>query len=272
MVEVITSKRNSHIKRLRKLYRARKRRKEEKFILEGSRIIEQAYQAGASFSELFLTPEFESDRLEDLLKNKSYDLKYVSPRILKEVTDTVSPQGVVAVVDKPHYEPEDIFQGQNNFVLTLDRIQDPGNMGTLIRTAAAVGVDGLIALKGCVDIYNLKVLRATMGALFSVPVLTRISREEFLDMFSSVPYDLVCTDAAGNDFYYEPEYEQPVNFVIGNEAQGISPELLARANYRVKIPLVGKMESLNAAVSGGIVLYDFLRKKRAAKNTAEKSS
>ena len=154
----------------------------------------------------------------------------------------------------------DVLTEKNDSILVLDRIQDPGNMGTLIRTAAGAGIDGIVVLKGCVDIYNLKVLRATMGAVFSIPIITRLEKDLFREKIVAGDYYLVCTDIAGEKYYYEVTYRQPTVFVIGNEAQGIAEDLLALASCRVKIPMAGEIDSLNAAVSGGIVLYDYLRK------------
>ena len=262
MKEVITSSKNSDIKYLRKLYNARKRRQEGKYILEGSRIIEQALDSGCSLTLVFATPDFDDPELLTRLQGDKLKIRYISRKLLESVADTVSPQGIIALAEKPDYYLSDVLSESQESILVLDRIQDPGNMGTLIRTAAAAGVEGIVALKGCVDIYNLKVLRATMGAVFSIPIITRLGKNEFLQEVNEGDYFLVCTAIDGEQYYYEVEYGQPVVFVIGNEARGIDSDLLKVANSRVKIPLSGEIDSLNAAVSGGIVLYDYLRQKR----------
>jgi len=265
MTEIITSIKNPDIKYLRKLYRSHRRRREEKFILEGTRLIEQALQAGAEIKQIFMTPDYDDSLCKKVQKDEGIKITRVSRDLIEEVADTVTPQGIIAVVDKPSWQPEDIFTGPKHPLLVLDRIQDPGNMGTLIRTAVAAGVGGLIALKGCVDIYNLKVLRATAGAVFSIPFLMRVELNDFLNMYSSRDYDLYCADLNGEQYYYEPDYDKPAIFVIGNEARGISEELLQKADYRIKIPLLGEIDSLNAGVSGSIILYEYLRHRQKIK-------
>lgn len=261
MKDIITSKKNSDIKYLRKLYDSRKRRKEKRFILEGTRIIDQALANDSSFYRVFISPNFEGEIIDKLVANKDIKVKQVAEELLAEVADTVSPQGIIAVVDKPGYDIADLFTGTKRALLVLDQIQDPGNMGTIIRSAAGAGIKGIIALKGCVDIYNLKVLRATMGAIFSLPVLTRIEEDEFLEILvDNKDYQLVCTSPEGNQYYFELDYEQAPIFIIGNEARGVSQKIKNRSDYNVKIPLRGKIDSLNAAISTGIILYDYVEK------------
>jgi len=258
--EIITSSKNPDIKLLKKLYRTKNRREMGKYILEGNRIIKHALKTNNSFDMVFMIPEYENEEIDYLLKKHNIETRYIDKKLLLELTDTISPQGIIAIVNKPEYNLDNI----NNMssILTLDAIQDPGNMGTLIRTAEAAGLDCIIALKGCVDIYNLKVIRATMGAIFNIPVFPRVTVESFKNIISRNRIDVICTDPDGEDYYFEPEYKVPLTFVIGNEARGIRPELLKIANKRVKIPLEGKINSLNAAISGAIVIYEYIKNEK----------
>ncbi|MFW5999483.1 MAG: TrmH family RNA methyltransferase [Halanaerobiaceae bacterium] len=255
-MEIITSEKNQKIKELKKLYRSKWRRKTGRYVLEGVRLIRAALKAGAVFDRVFVTPELaaEEDLPGRLQSRTGIDVIYVAQQLIENISDTVSPQGITAIVADPDYTREDITE--TGPVLVLDRIQDPGNMGTLIRTAAAAGYAGIICLKGCVDIYNLKVLRATMGAIFQLPVVTGEELNSFLAQMLPDERRLICCDLAGEKYYHQLSYTFPHMLVIGNEARGICNSILEVADEIVKIPLYGEVESLNAAVAGGIVIYE----------------
>ncbi|MFW5998174.1 MAG: TrmH family RNA methyltransferase [Bacillota bacterium] len=255
-MDIINSDSNTYIKYLKKLYNTRQRKKEGMFILEGTRIIEEAAKSGIKFEYLYITPEYKTENLDIDLNN--LEIKYVEKNLLEDIASTVTPQGIIAVVNKPDYNFSKL--NNKNCILVLDRVQDPGNMGTLIRTAVAAGIDGIIALKGCVDIYNLKVIRATMGAIFNIPLLTRIDIEKFLDIYQNNKFTLIATDINGNNIYEKDKYPEPVFLVIGNEAEGIRNEILDVADQILKIPILGQIDSLNAGITGGIIMYDYVGK------------
>ncbi|MFW5988397.1 MAG: TrmH family RNA methyltransferase [bacterium] len=252
---VISSSKNSDIRYLKKLYQSRKRKQENKFILEGKRIVLTALNKDVEFDIIFVTPDFLEKNPEfkdkELLKN--IDIKSVKEGLLSEIADTVSPQGIIAIVKKPDYSFDKIEDTDK--IVVLDRIQDPGNMGTLIRTAVAAGMESIIALKGCVDIYNLKVLRATMGAIFAIPILTRIEADKYIELYKKRDYNLIASDASRGDYYYTIEYKEPFMIVIGNEAKGVREDLINISDTTVKIPIIGEIDSLNAAIAGGIIFY-----------------
>lgn len=263
-MEIITSKKNSYLKQLRKLYDSNQRQKQGKFILEGKRIIDGALKAGAVFDVIFMTPQFaenESSIQELKKKTDNVIIKVVHRQLIQKISDTINPQGIIAIANEVQYKYRDIVSN-SRCILVLDRLQDPGNMGTLIRTAVAAGADGIIALKGCVDIYNLKVLRATMGAIFNIPIISRISLSEFKEIREdNMEFKLIAAAAQGDMYYYELDYNFPFMLIIGNEANGVSGELINYSDLFVKIPLIGDIESLNAAMACGIILYDYVQKK-----------
>ena len=174
-------------------------------------------------------------------------------QVLSELTDTVNSQGVVAIVHKPTWPMK--TQG---VLLVADEIQDPGNMGTLLRTAVGAGVSGLLVVDGSVDLYNPKVLRASMGAIFHLPHWF-FSRDAALELLATSGSTLVVADLVDAKDYWDVAYPQNLAVVIGNEARGVHPEFRDRANLRVKIPLIGPVESLNASVAAGVLLYEILR-------------
>ncbi len=258
MSEVISSIKNPKIKYLRKLYNNRKRKKEGKYILEGSRLIDTAVKMGAKINRVFITPEFADSESFNLFAHLPGDIfTFIREKLIHEIAATVNPEGIIAIADEPQYKNEKVLKNKP-YILILDRIQDPGNMGTLIRTAAAAGFKGVIALKGSVDIYNLKVIRATAGAIFSIPVINNIDFTELKNFLeeSTEKIQLVSTDIMGDMYYNKINYKLPLWLIIGNEANGISREILDISDLIVKIPLNNGVESLNAAVAGSIIMYN----------------
>ncbi|MFN2340066.1 MAG: TrmH family RNA methyltransferase [Halanaerobium sp.] len=269
-MNIISSSQNDKVKDLNKLYRSRNRRREGVFILEGKRLIEAALAGGADFKRIFLTPAFfksaENDNLLAALKLKA-EFSYLEAALLKETASTVNPQGILAVVEESVFKGDD-FYSQADKILLLDRIQDPGNMGTMIRTAVAAGFDGIIALKGSVDIYNQKVIRATMGGIFSIAIRQKVSQEEFLAEIKNeaADYELLAADIEAAEYHFEHQYQDQLILMIGNEANGLEQKLLAAATSKIKIPLAGEIESLNAAVAASVISFEILSQQLQTKN------
>lgn len=263
MREIINSEQNQRIKFLKKLYRRKTRRQMGLLVLEGFRIIEEALKSQVVFDSIYMTPEFYENEegkwvvAEFERRFATSNLILVRENILNSIADTRTPQGIIGVVQERKYELADVFAAKE-LLLLLDRIQDPGNMGTIIRTAVAAGAGGIIILKGSVDIYNLKVLRSTMGAIFKIPLIQEVELEDFLGLLKESEYKLVSTDLSAEQYYYQLDYREPLILAIGNEAAGLREELLLNSDYRIKIPLLGDIESLNAAIATGIILYRFV--------------
>ncbi len=269
MNELITSRQNDKVKYLSRLYRSRTRRQEGCFVLEGKRIISAALNSDAEFLYTYLTPSFAEDStnraLIQLLEEKSQNY-LLTDSIFAELADTVNPQGIIAVVKEPDFFA-DQFLADAEQVLVLDRIQDPGNMGTIIRTALAAGFDGIISLKGSVDIYNLKVLRATMGAIFNLPVWQKVTKAQFKKILTETAsdFELIGADLTGEKYHFEHNYRQKTMVIIGNEASGIDSELLKLCDQLIKIPILGEIESLNAAIATSIIIYEITEQKIRSK-------
>ncbi|RAK06682.1 TrmH family RNA methyltransferase [Halanaerobium saccharolyticum] len=261
-MNIISSSQNDKVKHLNKLYRSRNRRQEGVFILEGKRLIEAALAGGADFKQVFLTPAFfksaANDNLLAALKLKA-EFIYIEEELLKETASTVNPQGILAVVNESVFKGDDFYQ-QTEKILLLDRIQDPGNMGTMIRTAVAAGFDGIIALKGSVDIYNQKVIRATMGGIFSIAIRQKLSQKDFLEEIKNeaAEYELLAADIEAEEYHFEHQYQDKLILMIGNEANGLDQQLLESATAKIKIPLAGEIESLNAAVAVSVISFEIL--------------
>ncbi|RDY25600.1 RNA methyltransferase [Romboutsia weinsteinii] len=259
MAIMITSKDNERIKYTKSLLKNKNRTRESKFIIEGFRILTLAIECKAKLDYVFINEDFESKsehaKFLNELEGKKIQVYKTSNKIFNEMIDTENTQGILGVVKFTEKSLEANLDDNSRFVLILDRIQDPGNMGTIIRTADAAGVDAIIALKGSVDIYNPKVIRSTMGSIFDMNIISA-TQEEVLRILKLKNFDIVSSYLDTNNFYNNVEYNYKVALVIGNEANGVNDELISNSDVLVKIPIYGKAESLNAAISSAILMYE----------------
>ncbi|MDO9535500.1 MAG: RNA methyltransferase [Bacillota bacterium] len=249
------------------LLASRKYRKQKgKFILEGYHLLNEALTAGIELEIVLYTAEFKNSSVnrELLARAGKADLTEVPQKIFQAVAQTENPQGVGAIVALPR-EPVNHFSGKSNFYLLLDEIQDPGNLGTIIRSAAAAAVDGVFLLPGTVDLYNPKVLRATMGGIFYLPVLQINETDKCIETLRQKQIQLVAADPRGGVPYYEVDFTIPSAVVIGNENKGIQKSLLEKADLRAYIPLKGSISSLNAAAAASVFIFEHERQTDAIK-------
>ena len=259
MAIMITAKDNDKVKYTKSLLKSKNRNKESKFIIEGYRILTLAIECNAKIDYVFINEDFEkkTEHVEflEILKSKNINTYKTTNKIFNELVDTESTQGILAVVKFNQRRIQENLKDEHRFVVILDRIQDPGNMGTIIRTADAAGVDAIIALKGCVDIYNPKVIRSTMGSIFDMNII-HATQEEAVRLLKLKNFDIVSSYLDTDNYYDKVEYNYKTALVIGNEANGINDELVSKSDVLVKIPIYGKAESLNAAISSAILMYE----------------
>ena len=183
---------------------------------------------------------------------------YVSSKVFGLLTDVVNPQGMLAVIEKQ--SSEDKINYNDDIIIVLDGIQDPGNLGTILRTVDSAGLSQIILSKTSVDAYNPKVVRSTMGAIFRVKIIEAENLVETLKNIKKHKFKVVATSLAGSESIYKKDYDKKV-IVIGNEAKGVSKEILNVSDAKIKIPMLGKTESLNASVATGIIIYEYVRRK-----------
>jgi TrmH family RNA methyltransferase len=190
----------------------------------------------------------------------------VDGKVMAKLSDTKAPQGVLAVIRTPEQNLRQLRPGtasdNNAPVIILDRVQDPGNLGTIIRTADAVGALGLILLEGCVDAYSPKVVRASMGSLFHLPVVQDVTAEEALTWCYRNGYEPAATALKNAQNVYKADISKKMAFLFGNEANGVAEELQAAAETRLFIPMAGLAESMNVAMAAGIILFEGLRQRK----------
>lgn len=263
----IESANNKKIKQIRKLHKKKYRKKLGKFLIEGIRFIDLALDQNADITGIFYSENFKASSSEEKLLEKAIkkkvDIYEVKDDIFKNLAFTDSPQGIIAIVNKNIKSIN--YADENSTVLIVDRVQDPGNLGTILRTADAAGFSGVILSKGTVDLYNDKVLRSTMGSIFNLSIETDCDLPQKMNNLQTSGYTVYATDLSTTVYYDEIEYSSKSAIIIGNEANGISDDLLHQSNYKTKIPILGSAESLNAAIAAGIIMYEIVRQKRLKK-------
>lgn len=257
---IISSTANAHVKKIRSLATDRKeRRRERLFVLEGVRLIDDALDSGAVFSLILYAPEQlqSTEAGEHLLTRLSSTSSALmaTPQVITAATETVHPQGIVGLARWPEVAPE-----KPGIVLILDRIQDPGNVGTLLRSAEAVGAAEVLCVRGTVDMYSPKVVRAAMGAHFRLALEQELTWDTLADRLLLIDH-VYAADVDATMPYYAVDWRQPSALIIGNEAQGLGDEARVYATKLISIPMRGDAESLNAAVAGSIVLFEALRQR-----------
>lgn len=261
-MDLVTSSQHPKVKYIHRLFRRRFRDREGVFIIEGVRFLEEALDAGWPLELVLFSPRLETSGRGRLLLSRLADsalpLLPVTDGLMAGLAGTETPQGVLAVARRREGQP--LAPGRPNLVLLVDGLQDPGNLGTIIRTADAAAVGQVILLKGTVDLYNPKTLRATMGSLFHLPVVQAPGREEILAGLEAAGYQLAVGDPSGDVYPREVDFSGPIALAVGSEAGGVGPDLRQRARWRVRIPMPGRAESLNAAVAAGILLYEAVRR------------
>lgn len=261
---LISSLSNPQVKNITLLQKKPKAREEQGlFVIEGLKMFEEARELGL-LSNTYVSESFYYERLEE---NPAFfdalDYVVLTDVVFREVSETKTPQGILGLVRRPVYRLEDILNAPNPFLLLLEDIRDPGNLGTMIRTAEGAGVTGVIFGDSTVDIFNPKVVRATMGSIFRVPFYQAEDFYEAIDVVKQKGITVYAAHLLGTDYDTEDNYRVNCAFLIGNEANGLSERATEKADRLIKIPMAGKVESLNAAVAAAVLMYEAARQRRA---------
>ena len=256
----IESKNNNLFKEIKKLKEKKHRIKSNKYLIEGLRFVEEAIKSKVSIDSIIFTESFKEKNPDLFLKiNENIKLIQMNETLLKQLCSTENPQGIVGVINMQNKELK-----SGELVVLVDKVQDPGNLGTIIRTAHAAGVNGIILTKGTVDIYNDKTIRSTMGSIFYVPIIYD-NDLSFLMNLKSEGFSLVATSLEESKNFFDEDLSGKVILSVGNEGNGISNEIFDLADKKVKIPMPGGAESLNVGVATSIILFEKVRQ-RLCKN------
>ncbi|HHW31903.1 MAG TPA: RNA methyltransferase [Clostridiaceae bacterium] len=263
----ITSSQNPLVREAKALKNRKYRDEKGLFLIEGEKLLKEAVQEKAEIIKVFLSEEYIKEKSYDLFSSEllKHDTIILSDRLFKEISDTETPQGIIAVVKQSKHTLSDIMANNRNIII-LEEIQDPGNMGTIIRTADAAGFSGVITTKGCVDVYSPKVIRSTMGSIFRIPVCTGAGISEIISRLKAEGIKVYASHLEGKASLYDIDLRSDMAIIIGNESRGLSKEASASADALVQIPMLGGAESLNASVAAAILMYECVRQ-RLTKDT-----
>ena len=258
---MISSSSNKQIKELVKLQSSASfRREKESFVIEGVKLCEEADKQ--QIKEVYVSESFEK-HIPDHIKGHIGNYELVSDRVFASMSDTKTPQGIMAIVSGSKYELDDILQNYSKKIfLILEHISDPGNLGTILRLSEASGVNAVFMSKDTVDIYNPKVIRSTMGAIFRLPFIYVDDLEELIIRLKSMNVEVYASSLKESKLYDEIWYGSNIALIMGNESKGISDKLLSLSTQNIRIPMLGKTESLNVAIASAIILYEMFRQRR----------
>lgn len=258
-MDIIKSKENELIKNTKKLLEKKYRKLSGKFIIEGFRFTEEVLKSGFNV-ETILVSESSRDKWNSYgfgtKVKRGTKVYWTSDSVIKYLSDTETPQGVVAVVEMK----ENKISFEEGFYVLADKVQDPGNLGTIIRTAHACGALGVLLTKGTVDVYNNKTLRSTMGSIFNVPVI----EDENLQLLNSLRekgFKLIVSALDADKNFYDIDLKGRYIIAVGNEGNGISSEIMNIGDIKAKLPMPGNAESLNAAVAVSVMMYEAVRQR-----------
>lgn len=256
---MITSTSNPQVKNLQQLAKkARVRNEQGVFLVEGTKMFQEAPKD--KIQKVYISKSLYKEKGQAFLG--VHQAEVLDDRVFTAVSDTKTPQGILCVLKQYHYKIEDILRRRDPHLLILENLQDPGNLGTIMRTAEGAGVDGIILSRDCVDMYNPKTIRSTMGSVYRMPFLYADSLGEILLILKKKGIRTYAAHLEGKNCYDQEDYRTGCAFLIGNEGNGLSEELSRKADVRVRIPMHGKLESLNAAVAASILMYEVSRQRR----------
>lgn len=260
-MKIISSKDNEFIKHIKKLKDKKYRDVNKEFIIEGIKLIKEAIEEKADIKQIVICDNCQNTDVipkELMYEIAKYECVYVTENIFKTISDVNTPQGILAIIGRNTREAE--IDYTQDIIVALDDIQDPGNLGTILRTVDSIGLNQILVSKGTADSYNPKVVRSTMGAIFRVKIIECEDLAKTLKEVKKHKFELVITSLQTENSIYDVDYNKKL-IVIGNEANGVEQKIQDMADVKVKIPMLGKTESLNASVATGIVLYEYVRQK-----------
>lgn len=257
---MITSTANAKVKNIIKCKKSAKERKKQKvFLVEGLRMFLEIPKQ--LHLETYMTEDFYKENQHMISLDFLSQVELVAPHVLEAMTDTKTPQGVISLVKQPCYSVEQVCSGKESpLILALENLQDPGNLGTILRTAEGAGVTGVLLSRDTVDIYNPKVVRSTMGSIFRVPFCYVEDLTATIRSLNEECYGSYSAHLQGKSFY-DYSYKDATIFCVGNEGNGLSKELSETTKHKIKIPMMGKVESLNAATAATVLMYEAMRQR-----------
>ena len=262
---IITSASNEKLKNIKKLLKSSSERREQAlYVVEGIRMFREIPKE--EIASVFVSETGAEKFSDEIIKTLGNDYQnredffIVSDKLFAGISDTGTPQGILALVKTRKYDLSDVLGSDNPFILIVEKLQDPGNLGTIIRTAEGAGVTGIIISNDSADIYNPKVVRSTMGAIFRMPIYVSDDLVKDISIIKDKGVTVYGAHLSGENFY-DKDFKASCAFLIGNEGNGLSGDVSKTADELLKIPMKGKVESLNAAISTAVIAYEVLRQR-----------
>ncbi len=264
-MNTIFSKSNDNVKFIRSLNEKKFRLKNNTFYLEGVKVVNEILDKAIdvmfiAYSKSILISTYGGKELLERIESSNYKVLDFEENIFRYMTDTVNPQGVLVVMNIPKYNLTQEIKCEKNNILILDKVQDPGNIGTIIRSCNAFDINIIICTKDTVDVYSQKTIRSTMGGILNVKIIYE-DDIEFVEILKSYGYNIVTTSLHTENSLEGINYNKKYAFIMGNEANGVSKELEEKSDISVKIPMSDKIESLNVGVATSIILYEQYKNK-----------
>ena len=260
-MQIITSKDNELVKHIRKLKDKKFRDENNEYVVEGVRLVEEAVKENAKIKQIIVcedTTKTYEIPTHIMLEIAKYECIYVSDKVFNLITQVTNPQGIMAIIEKDTANVQ--IDYTQDIIVTLDDVQDPGNLGTILRTVDSIGLNQIIVSKGTADAFNAKVVRSTMGAIFRIKIIEVEDLAKAIKDMKKHHFKLMVTSLQNDNSIYDINFNKKI-IVIGNEANGVSKEIQEMADEKAKIPMLGRTESLNASVATGVVLYEYVRQK-----------
>ena len=260
-MQTITSKDNELIKHIRKLKDKKYRDESNEYVVEGVKLVEEAVKENAKIKQIIVcedTTRTYEIPTHIMLEIAKYECISVSDKIFNIITQVTNPQGIMAIIEKNTQNAK--IDYTQDIIVVLDDVQDPGNLGTILRTVDSIGLNQIIVSKGTADAFNSKVVRSTMGAIFRIKIIEVENLAQAIKEMRKHHFKLMVTSLQTKNSIYDIDFYKKI-IVIGNEANGVSKEIQDMADEKAKIPMLGRTESLNASVAAGVVMYEYVRQK-----------
>ena len=260
----ITSKDNSSVKYLRTLSEAKYRKKEKAFLIEGIKMVEEALRDNLGVKTVVASPSLVQHHGKGVLKlaeSRGIDILWISDRLMDSLSESKTPQPVMAEVTMKQHSEEGLLANEAGLIILAHQLQDPGNLGTIVRTAEAVGASGLALTQNTVDPYNAKAIRASMGSIMRLPVVHIGDIASFMKTCKQRGFQTAATVLTGEKTHYDVDLTKPTVVVLGQEGAGLPEDLMADIDLRVRIPMAATIDSLNVATAAAVILYEAMRQR-----------
>ncbi len=262
--EPITGKDNSSVKQLRSLSEAKHRKKEKAFLIEGIKMVEEALREDLGVRLVVAEPSLTKHHGKGIIKlaeSKNVPILWISDRLMDTLSENKTPQPVMAEVQMRQHSEEALLSNSAGLIVIAHQLQDPGNLGTIIRTAEAVGASGIAITSNTVDPYNAKAIRASMGSILRLPIVQCGEAAEFIGKCKKKGFQTVATVLTGDKTHFDVDFKKPTAVILGQEGAGLPQYIMADIDLRIRIPMAPTIDSLNVATAAAVILYEAMRQR-----------